>query len=161
MRIPIIFMTLAFAACSSTGVVPVGTDTFMIAKKSAQAGFGPPVKTEAAVYEEANAYCESQRLMVETVDKEVRNSTFGRPGSVNLKFRCVDANDASDASASNEQPLEVATDKVRERDSDAVSGNSEADDLYSEILKLDDLRQRGLISDAEFEQEKKELLEKN
>jgi hypothetical protein len=32
-------------------------------------------------------------------------------------------------------------------------------DLYDEILKLDDLRQRGLITDEEYETEKRELLE--
>ncbi len=34
-------------------------------------------------------------------------------------------------------------------------------DLYKEILKLDDLRNRGLLTDAEFEAEKKKLLERN
>ena len=34
-------------------------------------------------------------------------------------------------------------------------------DLYKELLKLDDLRKRGILSDAEFEQEKKKLLDRN
>jgi len=34
-------------------------------------------------------------------------------------------------------------------------------DLYAEILKLDDLRQRGLITDEEYETEKRELLDRN
>jgi hypothetical protein len=42
-----------------------------------------------------------------------------------------------------------------------MNGDLEANDLYSEILKLDDLRQRGLITDEEYDQEKKELLESN
>jgi hypothetical protein len=46
-------------------------------------------------------------------------------------------------------------------DTDVLDGDAEADDLYSNILKLDDLRQRGLITDEEYEQEKKELLEAN
>ena len=79
------------SACSSTGVVPSGDDTLMIAKKNAQVGFAPCVKTDAAFYAEASAYCGSREKLVETVNKEVRDSTFGRLGSVNLKFRCVDA----------------------------------------------------------------------
>ena len=31
-------------------------------------------------------------------------------------------------------------------------------DLYTEIMKLDDLRKKGLISDAEFEAQKQKLL---
>jgi len=34
-------------------------------------------------------------------------------------------------------------------------------DVYSELLKLDDLRERGILTDAEFESEKQKLLERN
>jgi hypothetical protein len=34
-------------------------------------------------------------------------------------------------------------------------------DLYKELLKLDDLRQRGILTEAEFQAEKKKLLERN
>lgn len=34
-------------------------------------------------------------------------------------------------------------------------------DIYSEILKLDDLRDRGILSDEEFEAEKRKLLEQD
>jgi hypothetical protein len=34
-----------------------------------------------------------------------------------------------------------------------------AKDLYSEILKLDELRKRGLLTDAEFDAQKKKLLD--
>ena len=35
-------LALLITACTSTGVVAVGDDTYMIGKRSAQAGFGPP-----------------------------------------------------------------------------------------------------------------------
>jgi len=160
MRLLVLCAVLVLTACSSTGAVPTGDDTFMIAKKSAQVGFGPPVKTEAAVYEEASSYCESQQKTVETVDKEVRNSTFGRPGSVNLKFRCVVAS-TEDAAGPADVPSGTVAEDDSRSDADIVDGDAGTDDLYSKILKLDDLRQRGLITDEEYEQEKKELLESN
>jgi hypothetical protein len=63
-------------------------DTYMIAKRSAQAGFGPPVGAKAAVYKEANNFCEKQGKTVETISLEVTDSGFARPGSVTLQFRC-------------------------------------------------------------------------
>jgi len=33
-------------------------------------------------------------------------------------------------------------------------------DLYQELLKLDDLRQKGILTDDEFDAEKKKLLER-
>ena len=50
-------------------------------------------------------------------------------------------------------------------DGDVVNGTTPTigsdKDLYAEILKLDDLRQRGLITDEEYENEKREILLEN
>ena len=80
---------LALMACTSTGVVPMDAGTYMVAKRSAQAGFGPPVKTQAAVYREASDYCARQSKSLETVKLDVVDGAFARPGSVTLQFRCV------------------------------------------------------------------------
>ena len=55
---------------------------------SAQLGFGPPDGVKADVYREANEFCAKEGLEVETVDIEVTNSGFARPGNVSLTFRC-------------------------------------------------------------------------
>ena len=85
------FLAIAFVmlvSCSSTGVVPMDGGTFMIAKRSAQPGFGPPNGVKADVYREANEFCTKQHKTVETVNLEVTDSGFARPGSVSLQFRC-------------------------------------------------------------------------
>ncbi len=83
-------LVLILVSCSSTGVVPMDGDTFMIGKRSAQAGFGPPTGTKADVYKEANEYCASKNRKVKTVDLQMTNSGFARPGNVSLTFRCVE-----------------------------------------------------------------------
>jgi hypothetical protein len=75
-------------ACGSTGVVPMDNGVFMIAKRSAQAGFGPPVGAKAEVYRQANAFCAKQGKSVETISVDMTDSGFARPGSVTLQFRC-------------------------------------------------------------------------
>ena len=80
---------LLIEACTSTGVVPMDRDTYMIAKRSAQAGFGPPVKAQAAVYREASAFCAKQNKTLVTVKLDAQDSGFARPGSVSLQFKCV------------------------------------------------------------------------
>ena len=88
MRVFMMCGVLTLTACTSTGVVPTGNDTYMIAKRSAQVGMGPPVKTQAAVYAEANEHCAKEQKSVETIKLDVTNSGFGRPGSVTLEYRC-------------------------------------------------------------------------
>ena len=88
MRILTVLFTFTLIACTSTGVVATGDDTYMIAKRSAQVGMGPPVKTQAAVYAEANEHCTKEQKSVDTVNLDVTNSGFAKPGSVTLEYRC-------------------------------------------------------------------------
>ena len=88
MKYILILVVFVLAACSSTGVVPMDSGTYMIAKRSAQVGFGPPDGVKADVYREANDFCTKQGKEVETIKLDVTNSGFARPGNVSLHFRC-------------------------------------------------------------------------
>jgi len=146
MRMVIAGIACALTACGTTGIVPIDGDAYMVSKKSAKVGFVAAAEEEASVYRQANEFCSQQGKEVQTLDMQTVNSGAWRSASATLQFRCVDA--ASTGEASN--PVAPAAD-------DPI----DTDELYSEILKLDDLRQRGLITDEEYEQEKKELLDEN
>ena len=88
LRITIGLLILGLAACS-TAVVPMDGGTYMLARRSAQAGFGPPLGAQAKVYQDASAFCAKQGRVAETVKLDTVDSGFARPGSVNLQFRCV------------------------------------------------------------------------
>lgn len=77
------------AGCSSTGVVPLDKDTYMVAKRSPKIGFVSADDEKAEVYRQANQFCAKQNKQLETINlKEVR-SGFGRQASASLEFRCV------------------------------------------------------------------------
>jgi len=84
----LICSALLLTACSSTGVVPMDDGVYMIAQRSAQVGFGPPDAVKAEVYEEANEFCAQSNKKVETVNLEMTDSGFAKPGNVSLEFRC-------------------------------------------------------------------------
>ena len=75
--------------CSSTGVVPMDKGTYLIAKKSAQVGFGPPIAVKGEVYREANDFCAMEGKAVETIKLDETHSGFARSAAVSLEFRCV------------------------------------------------------------------------
>lgn len=87
----ILLATISLTACASTGIIPVGKDTYMVSKRSAQAGFGPPVGARADLYKEANEFCAKTGKTLETVKSEMTNSGFAKPGSASLEFRCTAA----------------------------------------------------------------------
>ena len=57
MKTWLVFLALVLTGCASTGVVPMDKDTYMVAKRSAQFGFGPADGVKADVYREANDFC--------------------------------------------------------------------------------------------------------
>lgn len=87
-----VFMLVVVAAmlgCASTGVVPMNQGTYLIAKKSAQVGFGPPIAAKAEVYSEANEFCAKEGKAAETLKLDETHSGFARSAAVSLEFRCV------------------------------------------------------------------------
>ena len=89
MRFLFVVTLSALTACSSTGVVPMDKDSYLISKKSAQLGFGPPIGVKGEVYTEANEFCGNEGKAVETLKYEETNSGFARSAAVALEFRCV------------------------------------------------------------------------
>ena len=87
--ITVLLLLVAGIGCSSTGVIPTGKDTYMVGKRDAQVGFGPPVAAKADVYAEANEFCAKQGKAIETIKLDSTNSGFGRPASAALEFRCI------------------------------------------------------------------------
>lgn len=63
-------------------------DTYIVSKRSAQVGFGPPDGVKADIYKEANEFCAKQDKKVETVSLQTTDSGFSLPGNTSLQFRC-------------------------------------------------------------------------
>ena len=135
--------------CLSAKVVPMGGDTYLVSKRSPQVGFGPPEGAKRKVFEVANEFCASKGMEVEVLSLELENSGLAKPASASLQFRCVPKGTAKVAPVmpvqKSDKPVEVRQGPQR--------------DIYAEILKLDDLRKKGLLTDVEFETQKKKLLE--
>jgi hypothetical protein len=83
-----LFSLLIVIGCASTGVVQTDANTYMIAKKNPQVGFGPPIGVRAEVYQEANEFCAKQNEVVETIKLELTNAGFARSAAATLVFRC-------------------------------------------------------------------------
>lgn len=79
---------LAFllVACSSTGVVPTGGDTYMAAKS----GGGFVSDMTADIFREAAAFCADQKKKLEKINlTEQNNIPFVRRANSKLEFRCI------------------------------------------------------------------------
>lgn len=89
MRMLACVVLVALSACASTGIVPMDRGTYLIAKKSPQVGFGPPIGIKDEAYSAANEFCAREGKVVETQKFEETNAGFARSAAVSLEFRCV------------------------------------------------------------------------
>jgi len=84
-----LLMVVLLVGCSSTGVIQTEKDTYLIAKRSPQVGFGPPIGVKGEVYAEANTFCSKSGKAVETIKADETNSGFAKSAAFSLEFRCV------------------------------------------------------------------------
>lgn len=80
---------ILLVGCSSSGVVKVEDDVYLLAKKSPQVGFGPSVTLKGDVYREANEFCEKSGRKLETVSFESTDAGFAKSPTASLQFKCV------------------------------------------------------------------------
>ena len=88
-KINALLFILLLSSCASTGVVPLSQDSFMIGKKDGTPGLGVSLSNQADVYREANAFCSSKGMQVETLNLIVTPAAPARLGSTELHFKCT------------------------------------------------------------------------
>jgi len=127
--------------------------------------FGSMSKLKAGVISDANTFAESQGKIAIPVFAQEKPIGFG-PGqwaSFDYQFRVVDKNDPEARRAALTPRADVVIEKTEKISADVRTKDDTAkqSDLYAELTKLDDLRQRGILSDVEFAAEKKKLLDRS
>lgn len=129
------------AICSSivmADVVQLSDDTFVIRRSDKGGIFGNTAKMRDKVLSEASEFAAERGKIAETVTLSETGKGAFRFAKIEYTFRLVDP-----------EPTEKA----------AEEGKSI--DLYTELKKLAELRDEGILTDEEFEAEKKELLDAN
>lgn len=148
------------AGCASIPVTPLSSDTFLISKQSAAGMFVSMPALKAKVIQEANAFADSKGKVAIPINLREVPPAPGRMPYVEYQFRLVDRN-SPEAQGRSLQPRADVVIERTEKIEASVRTKDESEkrpDLYAELIKLDDLRKKGLITDAEYETQKQKLL---
>ncbi len=94
------------------------------------------------------------------------NETPVYPGhfaTIEYQFRVVDKNDPEAKRTTLVPWAYVVIEKTEKLTTDVHTKDETSNDfdLYTELMELDDLRKKGIITEAEFDAEKKKLLRKS
>lgn len=152
----------SFSGCVNPGVVRTAPDTYMVSKIGAGV-FSNMASLKADIFRQANDFATSQGKIAIPLTVNETPFTYGRNPSVELKFRVVDANDPEARRVTLEKRPDITIKKEEKITADIktkVEGRAPGD-LYTALMKLDDLKKRGIITEEEFQAQKTKLLSEN
>lgn len=89
MRNIAILVALAVSACgtNSSGVVPIGPDTYMIGGEGGYWNTGG-ANVAATLFKEANAFCAQQGKTMSALGAQTQDMSMGNWASAGVRFRC-------------------------------------------------------------------------
>ena len=158
------FVLLAIAAiltgCANPGIVRLSPDTYMLSRTDKGGIFGNASAMKADVIREASEFAEKQGKVAIPLSLNESPMWPGHFASVEYQFRVVDQSDPEARRVNLVPRANVVIEKTEKTSVDVKTKDQteHRKDVYDELIKLDDLRKRGILSDAEFEAQKKKLL---
>jgi hypothetical protein len=161
---PIILTIFAAVAtlsgCANPGIIKISPDTYMLSRTDKGGIFGNASAMKADVFREANEFAENQGKVAIPIGLKETPMRPGQFASVEYQFRVVDKSDPEARRTSLVPRADFVIEKNEKIKADINTKDSSdlKKDVYAELLKLDDLRKRGILTDAEFDTQKQKLL---
>ncbi len=121
-------------------------------------------KLKTKAMEQANAFAASQgKIAIPVSMKEHPVGVLGDWANVEYQFMVVDKNDPAARRTSLAPRADVVIEKTEKITADVQTKDvsDKKQDTYTELMKLDDLRKKGVITDAEFAAEKQKILNRS
>lgn len=163
-KIVILLLGFLVGCASNPGIVNISPDTYMITRIDKAGMFGNPASMKAMVFQDANSFAASQGKVAIPISLNEIPSAPGRFLSIEYQFRVV----ASDDPEYSRVSLTPRPDQVTESkntidiniDQSGPVAPPDEPDTYEALIRLDDLRDRGILTEDEFQSEKAKLLAK-
>jgi len=158
----IIPIFLFLVGCSNPGVVRLSPDTYMLFREDHGGIFGSPSSLKAGVIIDANKFAEKKGKVAIPLSSSFQPMGRGPAqwATFEYQFRVVDFDDPEVKRVSLKPRANVVIEK-----SEKITANikteeikKEKKDLYSELIKLNDLREKGIINEEEFTALKSKML---
>lgn len=157
-----LFIAVALLGCASPPPSMISPGVYVVSRTSAAGSvFANMAQLKADTIDAANKFAASQGKIAVAVSMRDERPIPGFP-LVEYQFRLADPSTVKDSSV----VLKREPDAVIQRNdnviikSDPSTSKEPQKDLYAELLKLEELKKRGLLSEDEFQAQKQKLLMK-
>lgn len=144
--------------CATAPAVPMGNDTYMISQTSAGGVFRSMSSLKTSVIEQANAFAASKGKVAVPIAGKEAPAYPGHMPSFEYQFRLVDKSDPRAEGGALIPRADMVVEMHQSGSGAQGKTPPKTTDVYTELLKLDDLKKRGIISESEFEVQKQRIL---
>lgn len=141
---------LAFAESSPSTPVPLGNNTYSLVRQ-AKNGFQRDTELlKSQAKEDAQIFCQNQGKQMKILELTAEKPWFAMGyAKAKIVFQALAPNDPglNPTAASASAPSETAPHAI-----------TNTTDLYNELMRLDELHKKGILTDDEFQSEKQKVL---
>jgi hypothetical protein len=150
---------LVMAVPAQAEVLKLSEDTYLAIRSSKAGIFVSMAKLKIATIREANDFAARLGKVIVPISTQETPPMPGRWPTVEYQFRLVEKEDPAAKGGALLPRADVVIESKTHNVTDITHTDEKKPDLYTELTKLDDLRKRGLLTDEEFAQQKKRLLQ--
>jgi len=163
----LVAVAMVVGACATPGIVHISDDTYRVSRADPGHVFADDAAMKAAAVADAEAFARGRGMVAEPVAFQSDTLAVGHLKTVDYDFRLVPAQPAT-AAATAPSPAVPAvvvppaapaqSAAVPPPPATAPRPAAARPDYYDELIRLDDLRKRGILTDAEFQSLKAKLI---
>lgn len=149
-------LAVLLAACAKPGtVVQLSPDTYMVSRTDKGGAFGSASAMKVDAIREASEFAAGQGKVAIPLHIREAPAAPGGFASVEYQFRVLDKSDPEARRVSVVPRSDAAAERAEKSESGGIDVRA---NLYSELIRLDELRRRGILTEAEFDAQKRKLL---
>tara|TARA_B110000967_G_scaffold200584_1_gene236611 strand:+ start:599 stop:1093 length:495 start_codon:yes stop_codon:yes gene_type:complete len=151
-----LLLTMMVLGCATSEIIPMGTNSYMISQTSAGGVFKSMSSLKSGVIKRANAFAESKGKIAIPIASKESPAYPGHMPNFEYQFRLVSKDDPRATGGALVPRADVVIENKTELRGEKIA--PEKKDIYTQLIKLDDLRKKKIITAEEFLQQKEKLL---
>ncbi|WP_408596500.1 SHOCT domain-containing protein [Limnohabitans sp.] len=158
----ITFSLSVLIGCAAPDAVMISPGVYMISRTSAAGSvFANMAQLKADTIDAANQFAQSKGKEAIAVSIRDERPIPGFP-LVEYQFRLAEPGSVRDSSVimKKDADITIRRDENISIKTEQAAPKGASQDLYAELVKLEDLKKRGLLSEEEFQEQKRKLLNK-
>lgn len=154
-------IAIFITGCATADIVPMGTNTYMISQTSAGGAFKSMSSLKSGVMQRANTFAESRGMVAIPVVAKESPAYPGHMPNFEYQFTLVNKNDPRAKGFGLTPRADMVIENNVNQRVENLNRENKPKDIYAELLRLDDLKKKNIITDAEFDSQKQKLLNGN